>query len=370
MDSKETSLHPNPPTLRERLLRCAYGTPRSAADPFDPANIRKILVMRRNGIGDMICTLPLLRNIQSAWPKVRIDLFAAPKNACIVENLGLAHQIHLYQRGSFIFRNHYLNLPHVVRPIRNENYDLLIVVKAGFSPLLATIAYATQIPWRLGYVPSRGHPLDFCFNLKIRLPIEREHQIESCLRFLEPLHISRTSCNLDIKLDPPHLEFAQETCHRHHLEIGKFIVFNASAERYESRWTPHGIGETARALRQKHNLPTLLCGLPHDRPFMTESLHRSGGSILEVIEPPTIHHFAALVQSSKFLICGDGGPMHVAASVKTPVFVLFSSTDPQIWKPYGVPFEYIQKGRLVSDLSSTEVLDRMNPWINQQIQAC
>lgn len=350
-------------TLQRLLLTTAYGTPRKPTGVFRADQVRKMLLIRRNGIGDMICTLPLLRNIRAAWPHVQLDVLASESNACVLENLKLVNQVFLYHRGTGLLRNHYFNLPRVVRPVRKENYDLMIAVKGGFSPLLGTVSWATRIPWRLGYVPSRGHSMDFCYNLKVELPVEREHQVESCLRFLEPLGIPRQSCDLSIRLDPPHEEFADAELKSAGVGTRRFALFNISSERGESRWTSVAIAQTAQHLEREFQLPMVVCGLGRDSEVMKETQRLSAGAIRRAVEPRSIHHFAALASRAKFVMCGDGGPMHVAAAVNTPVFVLFSATDPQIWRPYGVPFACMQKGRFVSDMTPTEVVAKIREWL-------
>jgi ADP-heptose:LPS heptosyltransferase len=41
----------------------------------------------------------------------------------------------------------------------------------------------------------------------------------------------------------------------------------------------------------------------------------------------------ALIARCDLLLCGDSGPMHVAAAVGTPVVALFGPTDPARWGP-------------------------------------
>lgn len=345
-------------------LHALYGRPPVRPGEFDAAKIKKILLIRRNGIGDMICALPLIRQIRNAWPHVQLDILCSESNARLLTHHQLVNQIFVYRRGTGIFRNHYLNLLRLLQPIRAEAYDLAIAIKGGFSPLLAIITYATQARWRLGYVPSRGHPLDFCLNLKIELPKEREHQVESCLRFLDPLGIPRpSSVNLSFGLTCPQQAYAEQWMKELNLKPKAFALFNASAIRHESRWTSEALAQTAMELKQKYQLPVILCGISQDRELLEETQKRAPTAIVKSLLPPTIHHFAALVSQSKFLLCGDGGPMHVAAAMGTPVFVLFSATDPQIWRPYHVPFAYAHHGRWVSDITVSEVMAQIDEWL-------
>jgi heptosyltransferase III len=346
------------------FLHTLYGRPPVRPGTFDAGKVSKVLLIRRNGIGDMICALPLIRQIRNTWPHVQLDMLCSESNARLLTDHKLIDQIFVYRRGTGIFRNHYLNLPTLLKPIRAEAYDVAIAIKGGFSPLLAIITYATQARWRLGYVPSRGHPLDFCLNLKIELPKEREHQVESCLRFLDPLGIPRpSSVNLNFALTNPQQEYAEQLMKQAGLKPKGFAVFNASAVRYESRWTSESLAKAATELERKYHLPVILCGIQQDEAFLHETHERAPSAIVKSVLPPTIHHFAALVSQSKFLLCGDGGPMHVAAAMGTPAFVLFSATDPQIWRPYNIPFAYAHHGRLVSDITVSEVMTELDQWL-------
>jgi len=311
----------------------------------------------------MICILPLLRNIREAWPQVQLDVLASEKNAPILQGTGLADNIYIFPGGHALLRNRYLQIAKAVKPIQPKGYDLVIAVKGGFSPLLGILTYATHIPWRLGYVPTRGHPLDFCFNMQVQLPRQREHQVESCLRFLEPLGIPRTSCDLSFTLNAEHQEYAEHVLRKAQLEERSFVLFNASSDRHESRWTVEKIAATAVAIKNRFGLSTLVCGLKRDHHLLEKIEALAPSAVPTIAEPTSIHYFASLVQKARFLMCGDGGPMHVAAAMGTPVFVLFSATDPQIWRPYGVPFAYAHQGRLVADISSAEVIARIEEWL-------
>jgi len=170
----------------EALLGAAYGTPRREA-AWPP---RKILLIRRNGIGDMICALPLVRRVRAGFPAARIDMLASERNAPILRDLGIVERVLVYRRGRGLLRNHYFNLGRFMRPVRAERYDLVVAITGAFSKLVAVITHATGVPRRVGFVPARGHALDFCYSDPVAQPAIREHQIERCLRLAEPLGIA------------------------------------------------------------------------------------------------------------------------------------------------------------------------------------
>jgi heptosyltransferase-3 len=305
----------------------------------------------------MICALPLLRHLQHAFPAARIDVLASARNAPILDGVPLVSRVLVYRRGRGLMRNHYFNLRRLLAPVREEGYDLALAANGGFSRLVAVIAYATGIPRRLGFVPRAGHALDFCFNLPVPQPERREHQIERCLRLLEPMGVARGDIDLSFALGPEHEAYAEATLRGLALESRGFVLYAASASRPASAWPPASIATTAAGLERRHALRTLVCGLPEDRALLQ-------ATSLPFAETPSVHHFAALVRRARFLMCGDGGPMHVAAAMGTPAFVLFSSTtDPQAWKPWGVPFAFLHAGGAVAGITPADALEKIDEWL-------
>jgi ADP-heptose:LPS heptosyltransferase len=336
----------------EALLGAAYGTPRREA-AWPP---RKILLIRRNGIGDMICALPLARRVRAGFPDARIDMLASERNAPILQDLSIVDRVLVYRRGRGLLRNHYFNLRRFMRPVRAERYDLAIAIAGGFSKLLAVITYTTGVPRRVGFVPAAGHALDFCYSVPVAQPVVAEHQIVRCLRLADPLGLPAVPIDVGFALGAEDERYARETLAAHRLASGGFVLYNASSSRPESSWTVPAIARVAAELERRHGLPMLLCGLPPD----AATLRASG---LPHVVTPSVHQFAALVKAAAFLMCTDGGAMHVAAAMRTAAFVLFASADPQTWRPWDVPFDYVRSGTRVADIGVEAVLERLAQWL-------
>ena len=334
------------------LLAAAYGQPREEG-AWPP---RKILLIRRNGIGDMICALPLVRRVRAAFPRARIDMLASERNAPIIAGASLVDGVLVYRRGRGLMRNHYFSLRRFMRPVREERYDLAIAITGGFSRLVAVIAYATGVPRRVGFVPAAGHALDFCYDVAVAQPAAREHQIERCLRLAAPLGLAPVAIDVGFPLGGEDERYARETLAAHDLAPRAFVLYNVSSSRPESAWSAAAIARVAAELRERYRLPTLACGLPQD-----EHLLRATG--LAHTMTPSVQRYAALVRESAFLMCSDGGAMHVAAAMKRPAFVLFASADPDTWRPWGVPFAYVRSGSRVADIGVEQVAARLAQWL-------
>jgi heptosyltransferase III len=334
--------------MRHALLRLAYGQPRSRG-PFDAGAAKRILVIRRNGIGDMICALPLLRSVRAAFPAARIEVLASSANAAVARSARVADEVLVYPPRSGVHRNKYANLFRVARELRGRNYDLVVAVTGGHSTFLASIAYASGAPWRAGYVPARGER-HFAYTLPVDPPPEDDHQVLRCLRLLLPLGAAAAA--VDLSFDPG--DAARSYAAK--MTGGRFVLYNASATRRWNAWTAERIAALAAGLE----LDLIVSGVAADRALL-EKLKRG---VAAVVEPPTIHHFAALAERSVFVMSGDGGAVHVAAAMKKPTFVLYPRRgNPRLWAPYGVPHAFIRSSGDVADIAAADVLRELERWM-------
>ena len=333
--------------MRRALLAAAYGRPRRDA-PYAAEGVRRILLIRRNGIGDMICALPLMRSVRAAFPQARVELLASSVNAGVARSAAVADEVLVYPPRAALYRNKYANLFRVARELRSRSYDLVVAVTGGHSTFLSSIAYVTGAPWRAGYGPARGEPY-FAYTLPVDPPPADEHQVHRCLRLLGPLQVSPAAIDLSFAPGDAARAYAAKATN------GRFVLYNASATRPWNAWT----AERIAALAARLDLQMIVSGVAADRPVL-EALK---SKVAAVVEPPSIHHFAALAERSVFVMSGDGGAVHVAAAMKKPTFVLYPKRgNPRLWAPYGVPHAFIHSTGDVADITTEEVLRELENW--------
>ena len=60
---------------------------------------RKLLVIRRDNIGDLVCTTPLLRSLRQKYPEARIDALVTSYNEPILENNPDVDYVYAYTKA-------------------------------------------------------------------------------------------------------------------------------------------------------------------------------------------------------------------------------------------------------------------------------
>jgi heptosyltransferase-2 len=91
-----------------------------------------------------------------------------------------------------------------------------------------------------------------------------------------------------------------------------------------------------RALFARHGLvPLVLSGLEPDEQQLAVSVANEIGPIARVAPPaPSPQALGALLRRCQVVIANDGGVVHVATAVGTPVVAVFGPTNARAWGPY------------------------------------
>ena len=186
------------PSLGQKLLGVAARRSRSqsgAAEVFPPA---KIIIVRLNRLGDLVCALPLYRTLQASWPHARIDWLLSSQNAVLAPYLKMKGRCFVFTRS----RVRYWLPDQLLRQLQSESYDLSIAVKGGYDSLLAWISLAMNARRRIGFIGKGTKRFDFAYTHPLDPPQSHAHQVEKCLSLVGDLKLPRPSD--DISLQVPH----------------------------------------------------------------------------------------------------------------------------------------------------------------------
>jgi ADP-heptose:LPS heptosyltransferase len=125
---------------------------------IEKEKIKNILVIRRNNVGDMICAIPVFRTLRREFPDASITVLAESSNAHVVSGASFIDNLLVYEKGEGIYRNKYLNYWRLFRQDRTK-FDLVVVLKVGFSSTSALVTLLSGARLRLGCLRGKWHPL-------------------------------------------------------------------------------------------------------------------------------------------------------------------------------------------------------------------
>ncbi|HEX7551396.1 MAG TPA: glycosyltransferase family 9 protein [Candidatus Methylomirabilis sp.] len=353
----------------EYLLECGlHGRLPGGIPAFARDKVERILVVRKDNIGDVLCTTPALRALRAAFPKAFLAILVSEHCRPVLERNPDLDEIFTYTKSKH--RAGWLGLPalwdlwDVIRRLRARRFDLAVSMGRPSSRSGGWLAYACGAPWRLGYVGPRLHPFGFFLNLGRDPGPITSHEVDGSLALLASVGVPPAGRELTLLPAPE----AQTAIRRRLQEAGcasaaGLALVHISNRRESSRWPLASFARTADFLQERLGLTALLSWAPGDasNPLFpgddgkAEEVARQMRTRPLLLPTPTLQELIAAMSLSDLILSTDGGPMHLAAALDVPQVVLFGKTGQAHWAPISEKIVILQRGLRADRISAEEV---------------
>jgi ADP-heptose:LPS heptosyltransferase len=316
--------------------------------------VKKILVIRRNGFGDLIATLPMLQALRKKYPEAQITLIGSFRGRKLIPYIDIIDQYYLIPKG-----NKYLQIIRTCLPLRKQKYDIAISAKAGPQKLMNFALWLVGAKQRIAYTDNHwsskliNNPYPYTRH-------ENQHTALRILQLVKPSH-KKIPKNLY-----PRINSNQSQIKNHQKEVALLlkpdhfnIFISISNNRTTSTLKNSNYSSTLNDLKsQYNNLHVVIFHLSHDidkAKALKNQLHCAS----ETITNKGMGHFLCLLNEVDTLLIGDGGLMHLAASLNKPQLVLFAKTPIAEWGPISDNAQILEDDTDVNNISKKEIVDRL-----------
>ncbi len=315
----------------------------------------KVLVIRRDNIGDLVCTTPLFSALRAAWPTARIVALVNSYNAPVLHGNPDIDEVCIYRKAKHRAQGESLlavwwQTWRLLQRLRREHFDIAIIATPGRQP--AALKFARWI--KADRIVSYGTETDGITDPVPLSLANAGHEVECVMRLLEPLGISSPAG--PVRVYAPHPTSASTTACD-----GPLIGLHISARKPPQRWPVERFAELARRLHATHGARFLLFWAPGPKqhpqhPGDDESAARlladCRGLPVEPYATQRLEELIAGLARCDHVICSDGGAMHLAAGLGKPIVCFFGNSGATHWRPWGVPHELLQPESMnVGDLA-------------------
>lgn len=332
----------------------------------------KVLVIKRDKIGDLLLTTPLLAQLKAALPRVETHLLANDYNAWVVAGNPHVDRVWVYRRVRHAGR---VNLGAAwqwlrqSRALRRERYDWVIVANGDESPR----AIRRGLAVRGARTVARCADASRYPGLTDPLPPDAaSHEIERLLALLSPLGIPLPSGTVfpEYKLPRESSAFAQRWLSERGLAPGKYVVLGLGARRPKKQPSTAQVLAWSAHLRERWDLATVFMWTPGKS---GDPLYPGDDDVAQPVlevRAAQIHPFRGpipealgLIWSARTSIFPDSGLMQFAAASPGGVLGLFAEADvspaPAQWAPRGPRADYLEATVSVSELPEGLVYERL-----------
>ncbi|MDB5813207.1 MAG: hypothetical protein JWN23_324 [Rhodocyclales bacterium] len=330
----------------------------------------KILIVKRDKLGDMLLTTPMLAWLKQALPGVELHVLANDYNAWVIDGNTDADRIWALPRVRHAGKLRIgaaLQTVRMLWQLRRQKFDWVLVGNGEESPRAIerglsvrgarTVAYVKQVNnWaRLTHpqpVPQDMHESRRLANLAAPVGVPLPAELPA------PCYVLPQSGH----------EFATAWLAQHGLATKGYAVLGLGARRAKKQPSTAQVLEWSAEIAQRWGLKTVFMWTPgkSDNP-----LYPGDDEVAEPVLAANSPHIVpfrgplkeaiALVWHARTSLFPDSGLMHFAAASPGGVLGFFAETDvspaPAQWGPIGPKARWLDAERSVSELDSEQVLD-------------
>ncbi len=350
---------------------------------LEEGEIKKILFLRHDRIGDMVLSTPALRALKEGIPRARLTVLVSSINRDILLGNPFVDEIIVYEKG-------FLKVIKMIRELRRKSFDLVIDPFLTYELWSAFLAFLTG-KYRIGF-EMNGR--EIFFNLKAPEGEGKRTILEQTLELPKALGLKAQDTLPSIYLSEKERSEAWDALKRKGVTEGDLLVGIHPGGYYESqRWSAERFGEVGDKIiseygfRRNLRAHVIIFGGELDKPFL-EIMKKAMRHSPIVMDAMRLRSFIAVLSHCHLLICNNSGPLHIATALRIPTVSIMGPTVPYLWWPAGKNHIVLRKDvecspcnkavckehRCMDSITVAEVMEaavRLQiAWIELQIERC
>ena len=298
-------------------------------------DVRRVLLLRLERIGDLLMTLEAVDDARRLWPAAEIDLAVGSWNRPLAALIPGLHEV-LIADVPWLARegagDGAAALVRKARAWRRRRYDVVVNLEPDIrSNALAWLAGGRA---RVGYWTGGGRAFltdAEAYDPGAHVATNARRLVARAAGAAAPDEEGPRQGGARLAPGPAAIEDARR------LLAGAarpLVGIHASGGRESKQWHLDRFAGVARRLAEERRATIVLTGSAGDRPLVDAVRERLDGvRVVDVAGALDLEALAALLAELDVLVTGDTGPMHLAAAMGTPVVALFGPSDPARYGP-------------------------------------
>jgi len=276
----------------------------------------KILVFRQSSLGDVILTLPVIKELRRNYPDAFIDYLTKEPYRPLVKNDPALRKVFAFN-DSGEFRK-------LLLQIRREGYDLIVDLQRNFRSLALSILnpHSKTVKYKKRRLAR---------EMIVRRPSSQlrvDHTVNAYYHTLRKLGFNAEPSAPEIALSAEDREFADRfIVESFPKSPEKIIALCPGARHPEKMWPWENFKSVAEIMLQDESLAFLVISASSDP--VPEDLQISSNRLVPARDFDILH-VAALFSRCQAALSNDSGLMHLANAAGTKVAAIFGPTSPRL----------------------------------------
>jgi len=319
-------------------------------------DIKNILLVRADGIGDALNSTPAISALRKTYPNAKISIIVKQYGADILSQNPDIDEIIVYKPNEQHKR--LLSKLRFLMELRSKKYDTAIALQN--SSFCNFITFISGAKIRVG---RRSEPKGFCNTLTHWIdhsdPKGTKHEIDRNFDLLRLIDVQDGSRNLVLKLSDDERAFAEEFLSKIPINLSfpknkeekltpqkiadknntkmtyplfRLVGIHPGGSSVDKIWLPENFAWIADNLIDKFGAKVILF-YGHNEDDLVKTILSKMKNMPILASKINLRQLCALIERCSLFICNDSGPMHIASAFKIPTVAIFGSTDYIRWRP-------------------------------------
>lgn len=292
---------------------------------------KEIIVRMPNWLGDLVMATPVLADIRAHFKGARITAMCQANVAPLLEQDPNIDEIYAFHKPSGWL--HRQPRRDIIKALRAGHYDFGVLLTNSFSS--AWWFWRGRVKHRVGFATNLR---SFLLTDAIPFPNTRDcqHLVMTYKSLLEGYGIPLSDTAPRLYLKEQEIQDARELLRpygitREHILVG---VNPGAAYGSAKCWLPSRFRQVTMRLLEDPAVRVVYFGDRNSVSLVKDIASTLDDRVVNLAGKTDIRQLMALIQLCSVMLTNDSGPMHIAASLGTPLVALFGSTSDVTTGPY------------------------------------
>ena len=290
-------------------------------------DIKRILFIRIDRIGDMAMSTPALKAIKKAFPASELIVLASSSNQSLLFNNPYVDKIIVYKQCRKT-----IETIKVLRQLRKHKLYLAIDPYADYELETALIAFLSGAQRRVGY-GSYGR--EMFFNIRGPEIESNRHIIDLTLDVLKSIGIVAQDRTPEIFLAEDEVRWARNWLKNKGIGDKPIVGIHPGAYYETQRWPPESFATLGKQLLKAKEADLILFGSIQDKELIDSISSIVNNKEMRAYIACDLRKFASLLSCCHLFICNNSGPLHIAIAANIPTISFMGPTIKDRWMPTG-----------------------------------
>ncbi|MBC7962583.1 MAG: glycosyltransferase family 9 protein [Steroidobacteraceae bacterium] len=302
-----------------------------------PDGVKRILLIKFWGIGNIFMLLPAIHSLSSAYPNATIDFLTLESNRDALTVISVVDNIVTINTRSLpLFIGSWMR---AVSCLKNNNYDIIIDFEQ-FARFSALIAHQIEAPEIIGF-DTLGQRRSSLFTCAV--------PYDNCV------HVTRSfaslaaivSCTPELPSNKSGLIVRSDVLSRGRAILDECGIrsdliclvmhIGTSGNFQDRRWLPERYAELADRLVDAFQVRVVFTGLREEAFLIRETVShiRSESAVVDLSGQLPFADYFALIASADLVISADTAAVHLASALDIPIVGLYGPNSPTLYGPWG-----------------------------------